>query len=124
MKYILCFYLFLTLFSVHAQTKNQIVRIANIKVDPVQLNTYQAALKMQITTAIKKEKGVLSYEVFADKKDPSKITILEIYADSLAYQSHILTPHFKKYKETVKNMVQSLELIDVNPLISAKKEHD
>ena len=37
---------------------------------------------------------------------------MEVYANLEAYQSHILTPHFKKYKDTVKNMVLSLELID------------
>lgn len=57
----------------------------------------------------------------ADKKDTSSITILEIYADTSAYQKHILTPHFKKYKDTVKDMVTSLELIDVNMIGFAKK---
>lgn len=41
----------------------------------------------------------------------------EIYADSAAYQSHIQTPHFKKYKEGTAAMVRSLKLIDVNPLV-------
>ena len=37
------------------------------------------------------------------------------------YKSHIETPHFKKYKATVKDMVKSLELIDVTLIGSAKK---
>ena len=37
---------------------------------------------------------------------------MEVYANLDVYQSHILTPHFKKYKDTVKDMVLSLELID------------
>ena len=40
-----------------------------------------------------------------------------IYDDSAAYQSHIQTPHFKKYKEGTAAMVRSLKLIDVNPLV-------
>ena len=47
---------------------------------------------------------------------PCKIYILEIYADQVAYQSHIQTAHFKKYKEGTAQMVKSLKLIDVNPL--------
>ncbi len=104
-----------------AQEKFQMVRLAKIKVDPLQLDKYNSALKEQMTTAIRLEPGVLTYYAVADKSDPSHITILEIYADTAAYQSHITTTHFKKYKETVKDMVKSLELVDVNLIASAKK---
>lgn len=104
-----------------AQQKNQMVRLAKIKVDPSQLEKYNAALKQQMNAAISAEPGVLTYYAVADKTDPSRITILEIYADSAAYKSHIETPHFKKYKETVQHMVTSLELVDVNLIAAAKK---
>jgi quinol monooxygenase YgiN len=105
-----------------AQEKVQMVRLVKIKADPLQLDKYNIALREQMTTAICVESGVLTYYAVADKNDPSQITILEIYADTDAYQSHIETTHFKKYKETVKNMVKSLEIIDVNLIASAKKE--
>jgi quinol monooxygenase YgiN len=105
-----------------AQEKIQMVRLAKIKVDPLQLDKYNAALKEQMTTAVRVEPGVLTYYAVADKNDPSQITILEIYADTAAYKSHIETIHFKKYKETVKDMVKALELTDVNLIGSAKKE--
>ena len=89
-------------------------RIAKIKVDVNQLKQYKVALKEQMNNAIKLEPGVLSYTVVADKNDASLITIIEVYANLEAYQSHILTSHFKKYKDTVKNMVLSLELIDTD----------
>ena len=98
------------------------VRLAKIKVDPMQLKKYNTALKEQMTTAVKLEPGVLTYYAVADKKDASQITILEIYADTVSYKSHIETAHFKKYKETVKDMVKSLELIDVNLIGSANKK--
>jgi quinol monooxygenase YgiN len=104
-----------------AQAKNQMVRLAKIKVDPQQLEKYNQALKEQMATAIKLEPGVLTYYAMADKKEPSHITIMEIYADTTAYQAHILTSHFKKYKDTVKDMVQSLELVDVNLIAAAKQ---
>lgn len=97
------------------------VRLAKITVDPNQLDKYNTALKEQMTTAVRVEPGVLTYYAVADKNEPSHITILEIYADTTAYQRHIETAHFKKYKETVKNMVKSLELIDVTLIGSAKK---
>ncbi|WP_426671344.1 putative quinol monooxygenase [Mucilaginibacter sp. McL0603] len=110
-------------FSKHAmaQQKNKMVRLAKIQVDPSQLEKYNTALKEQMTTAVSVEPGVLTYYAVADKSDPSHITILEIYADSAAYKSHIETPHFKKYKETVQHMVKSLELVDVNLIGYARK---
>jgi quinol monooxygenase YgiN len=99
----------------------QMVRLAKIKVDPAQLENYHKALKEQMSTAIRLEKGVLTYYAVADKEEPSNITILEIYADSAAYKSHIETAHFKKYKETVKNMVKSLKLVDVTLIGVARK---
>ncbi len=100
---------------------HRMIRLAKITVDPAQLEQYNAALKEQMTTAVKVEPGVLTYYAVADKANPAHITILEIYADTAAYKAHILTPHFKKYKATVQNMVKSLELVDVNLIGAAKK---
>ena len=106
-----------TLFSAehaNAQQSHRIIRLAKIQVDPTQLDSYNAALKEQMTTAVRVEPGVLAYYAVADKANPSHITILEIYADTAAYRSHIQTAHFKKYKAAAQNMVKSLELEDVN----------
>jgi len=109
--------------NIMAQEKSQMIRLAKIKVDPMQLDKYNIALKEQMTIAVQLEPGVLTYYAVADKSDPTNITILEIYADTAAYKLHIETSHFKKYKETVENMVKSLELIDVKLIGSAKKEY-
>jgi len=98
-------------------------RIAKIKVDAKQLENYKSALKEQMNAAIKLEPGVLSYTAVADKKDATLITIFEVYASVEAYQSHIIAPHFKKYKETVKDMVLSLELIDTELVARAQKDN-
>lgn len=108
-------------FETIAQAKDNMYRIAKIKVDRNQLELYKSALREQMNTAIKVEPGVLSYTVVADKNDASLITIMEVYANLDAYQSHILTPHFKKYKDTVKNMVLSLELIDTELIERVRK---
>jgi quinol monooxygenase YgiN len=113
----------LTLICFHpkAQESTRIYRIAKIRVDVRQLEKYRAALTEQMNAAIKSEPGVLSYTALTDKKDATSITILEVYASTEAYQSHIATPHFRKYKETVKDWVLSLELIDTELLLHAKK---
>lgn len=109
-------------FDSTAQNANPMYRIAKIKVDSSQLEKYKAALEEQMNAAIKLEPGVLSYTVVSDKKDATLITIFEVYASQEAYQSHVQAPHFKKYKETVKDMVLSLELIDMDLIARARKK--
>src|SRR5438874_2525786 len=70
--------------NIMAQGKSQMVRLAKIKVDPLHLAKYNAALREQMSTAVRVEPGVLTYYAVADKSDPTNITILEIYADTAA----------------------------------------
>jgi quinol monooxygenase YgiN len=119
--YILIFLVGIVNSKTMAQQHKQIVRIAKIQVDPAQLEKYNIALKEQMNTAVKVEPGVLTYYAVADKNNPANITILEIYADTAAYQAHIQTPHFKKYKAAVEHMVKHLELVDVSIIGVAKK---
>ncbi|MBS1575545.1 MAG: antibiotic biosynthesis monooxygenase [Bacteroidetes bacterium] len=107
-----------------AQNKSNYIRIAKIVVDSAQLDTYKAALKEGVETAVRKEPGVLMlYAVYA-KEHPTQVTVFEIYKDEEAYKTHIQTPHFKKYKNTVATMVKSLELTDVAPIaMKAKQNH-
>lgn len=109
--------------SLCAQDK-KVVRIATITIDSSQSAAYRQLLKEQMEAAIKLEPGVLSYTVYADKTDPNRLTILEVYADSSAYLAHREAPHFKLYKSATKNMVKSLELSEVNPILALKKEGD
>ena len=105
----------------NAQDAIRMYRIAKIKVDGSQLEKYKSALQEQMNTAINIEPGVLSYTVVADKNDATVFTILEVYASAAAYQLHISTPHFKKYKESVKEMVLSLELLDTELVARIQK---
>jgi quinol monooxygenase YgiN len=99
-----------------AQEKKQIVRMAKLVIDSSQLEKYKAALKEQMETAIHVEPGVLLYNAVYEKRNQTHITILEVYATDSAYIAHRQTPHFKKYKDATKEMVKSLELVDVVPI--------
>lgn len=97
------------------------VRLSKITVDPARLDEYNAFLKEEIEASMRLEPGVLTLYAVAEKERPNEVTILEIYADEAAYQSHIKTPHFQKYKQGTLDMVQGLELIDTTPLIPGLK---
>ncbi|MDO7884096.1 putative quinol monooxygenase [Hymenobacter cheonanensis] len=104
-----------------AQQAGQIVRVARIVVDAAQLPQYKAALKEGMETAVRVEPGVLALNAVYEKENPTHVMVLEVYASAAAYQAHLQTPHFKKYKATTKDMVKSLELVDVEPIALATK---
>ena len=100
---------------------NNLVRLSKITVDAAQLDAYNAFLKEEIEASMRLESGVLTLYATAEKDNPYKMTILEIYADRAAYESHLKTPHFQKYKQGTLSMVKELELVDVKPLIPGLK---
>jgi quinol monooxygenase YgiN len=107
--------------SAGAQERKPMVRIARIVVDSARLTEYRAALKQGIETAVSIEPGVLTILAVYDKDQPTHVTVMEIYADEAACHAHLQTPHFIKYKETTKDMVKSLELVDAIPIGLASK---
>ena len=56
---------------------------------------------------------------FMDKAgiQTSVLTMPVPQPDKEAYQSHLQTAHFKKYKEGTAKMVKSLKLIDTQPMV-------
>ena len=101
--------------------KDNLVRLSKITVDPARLDAYNAFLKEEIEASIRLEPGVLTLYATAEKDAPHKITILEIYANRAAYENHLKTPHFQKYKQGTLQMVKELELVDSTPLIPGLK---
>lgn len=105
-------------------TKNEderFIRLVKIEIDPSSLEEYVAILREQMETAAQIEEGVLEYTVVNEKDNPHLFTLIEIYKDYNAYQDHIKTSHFLKYKTSTQKMVQSLELIDVNMVKAVNK---
>jgi quinol monooxygenase YgiN len=102
--------------------KIAMIRIARLEVDSTQLDLYRTLLKEEIAASIKLEPGVLTLYAVAEKGKPHRITVFEIYADEAAYRSHLETPHFKKYKTGTQNMVRSLDLKEVDPILLGRKK--
>ena len=106
----------MSLNNASAQNKMNYVRIAKLVIDSTRLSAYNDALKEHAETAVRVEPGVLMLYAVYDKQRPTHVTVFEIYADVPAYESHIKTAHFLKYKAAVQDMVRSLELVDVVPI--------
>ena len=107
--------------NVYAQEKTQMVRLAKLVIDSIQLEKYKASLKEEIEASVRLEPGVLTLYAVVEKNNPTHITILEIYADTVSYKAHLQTSHFIKYKNGTKDMVKSLELVETIPLVPGMK---
>lgn len=97
--------------------EQNIVRLSKITVAPEYLDQYKAFAAEVGRESMKREPGVRVLYSMQEKKNPTRFAILEIYANQEAYQHHIQTPHFRKYKEGTLHMVTSLELIDCDALV-------
>jgi quinol monooxygenase YgiN len=99
-----------------------IARLAEIEIDPLQLAPYKAALQEEVETSLRLEPGVLTLYAASVKGHPEQIRVFEIYASQAAYQAHLQTFHFLKYKTGTKAMVRSLKLFELDPIsLDAKK---
>jgi len=99
----------------------QHIQIAEIEVDPAQLESYKSAVQEQIEAAIRLEPGVLALYSVCNRDNPTHVTVFEIYGDHDAYLVHLKAPHFLKYKATVEKMIKSLKLVPVEPIMLGAK---
>jgi quinol monooxygenase YgiN len=98
-----------------------VVRQAELEIDPTQLEAYKVYLREEIETSIRVEPGVLTLYAVSVKGQPNQIRLFEMYASPAAYQSHLQSEHFKKYKTATTSMVKSLRLIEMEPLVLGTK---
>ena len=71
--------------------------------------------------SLRTEPGVLTMYAVSEKENPCMVTILEIYASREAYEKHIASEHFQKYKQGTLHMVKLLVLSDQMPLNPANR---
>lgn len=98
-----------------------IVRLSKIEVYPQYLGEYMQYAAEVGEVSLRTEPGVLTMYAVSEKEDPCKITILETYASREAYEKHIASEHFQKYKQGTLHMVRSLVLSDQMPLNPANQ---
>ena len=97
------------------------VRIAELDIDPAQLDAYKAALREEIEASIRVEPGVLALYAVSERDNPARIRIFEVYASEEAYRAHLETTHFLKYKAGTQHMVRSLKLVETDPVMLGAK---
>ncbi|MGM9843509.1 MAG: flavin reductase [Muribaculaceae bacterium] len=102
-------------------TTDGIVRLSKIEVYPEYLDEYMGYAVEVGEISLRTEPGVLTMYAISDKDNPCLVTILETYASKKAYERHVSSEHFQKYKQGTLHMIKSLQLCDQTPLNPANK---
>ena len=97
------------------------VRIAQLRIDPAQIEAFKAAAAAVGRASIAEEPGCLALYAVADRDDVSHVTVFEIYRDEAAYQAHVRSAHFLHFRAVTDAMVQSRHLATAIPISLANK---
>ena len=98
------------------EAATMLYRLAEIEIYPQYLDEYLAVAAEIQKASLANEPGVVCLFPTQLKEDSTQVRILEIYASQQAYQHHIQTEHFLKYKQGTLHMVKHLKLNDLQPL--------
>lgn len=98
-----------------------IVRLSKIEIYPQYLDAYMKYAEEVGEVSLRTEPGVLTMYAVSEKENPCRVTILETYASRGAYEKHIASEHFQRYKQGTLHMVKSLVLSDQTPLNPANR---
>lgn len=98
-----------------------IVRLAELQVDPAQVDAFMAAAKAHVGATLQLEPGVLAFHVAAEKGHTDRVRVLEMYVDQPAYAFHLQSPHFQQFRTATQGMTLSRELHDTVPVLLGAK---
>lgn len=98
-----------------------IVRLSVVEVYPEYVGEYVRYAVEVGEISLRTEPGVITMYAMAGKENPCRITILETYSSREAYEKHIASEHFRRYKTGTLHMVKSLLLSDQTPLNPASR---
>lgn len=63
-----------------------------------------------VVDATRKEEGNISYELYENIKNPSEVTILEVWKSQEAIDFHNSTPHFNDFVKAIDGKVNGLKI--------------
>ena len=80
------------------------VIVAPIQIKEGHKDEFIEAMLGDARGSVNDEPGCLRFDVIQDGADPNRIWLYEVYVDEAAFQAHTKTPHFLKWRDTVKGL--------------------
>ena len=79
------------------------VIIAPIQIKEGNKNEFVEEMILDARGSIDNEPGCLTFDIIQDPDDSDRIWLYEIYKDEAAFKAHTEAPHFKKWRDAVKD---------------------
>ena len=83
------------------------VIIAPIKIKEGFKEPFMAEMLADARGSVEDEPGCIRFDVIQDPDEENTIWLYEIYRDADAFQTHLETPHFIKWKTAVPDWIDS-----------------
>ena len=88
-----------------------ITLVVRIEIKPGYRRQFMESMLDDARHSIQDEPGCLRFDVLEDHEDSDRIFLYEVYEDNAALEAHGQTPHFLRWKETVKDWFASETLV-------------
>ena len=88
-----------------------IALVVRIEIKPGYRRQFMESMLDDARHSIQDEPGCLRFDVLEDHEDSDRIFLYEVYEDNAALEAHGQTPHFLRWKETVKDWFASETLV-------------
>ena len=87
-------------------------RIVSMKIRPGSRTEFLDAIGRSATASVHEEPGCLRFDVCADRVDPLRFFLYQLYTDDEAAEAHRFTEHFLTWQATADRYVEPGTQID------------
>ncbi len=84
-----------------------IALVVVIEIKPGHRREFMESMLDDAQHSVTDEPGCLRFDVLEDREDSNRIFLYEVYENDAALEAHGRTPHFLRWKETVKDWFAS-----------------
>ena len=93
------------------------VILVEFNLKPGCLEPFTAAVRENAALSVRDEPGCRRFDVLAPRDGSERVVLYEIYEGRDAFDDHLKTPHYARFKETTEDMiagqvVQECDLIE------------
>jgi autoinducer 2-degrading protein len=81
------------------------VVLVRIKVKPSMTDKFLSEMLLNSRSSLANEIGCHQFDVCQDLSEPNRIYLYEVYDDENAFQAHLETSHYLRWREVVKDFL-------------------
>ena len=95
-------------------TEPRLVIWVEFTLQPGTREQFLDSVKRNAASSVQGEPGCRRFDVMVPQDGEDTVNLYEIYDDEAAFQAHLQTPHFAKFKSTVTEMILDQKIARLN----------